>query len=353
MPEVGRRLRARRWASVAAVNLLTLAVMLVAADWGARRLCHAEFEALFSRRARPLLGDLPVEPHPRRGTALKPGYRDDLYRVNADGFRGAELPPDLDRYRLIAAIGDSTTFGWGVGEGEDYPSRLMERLRRSGLPDVYVVNAGVPGYTSSQTLAYLRELLAGPLGVDLVVASVLWNDVWYSTVAEWHPSLLLGQPPAAWRRWLRDHSGLYRCFAVSRAARSDQVDVFNAPAFDRYRSNVEEMARLARRQGTRLILLEPPFDGGRMPKDGLNRFHIRYTRSFFIDLAHRHLDAVAEVAERHGVPVVPHRLSIDSRSRRDLFLDTLHPNAQGNDLMAEDVAAFLIENHVLEDLEVR
>lgn len=61
----------------------------------------------------------------------------------------AERPvKNLDsRGKNIICFGDSITFGYGVGQGEDYPSTLRKMV---GLP---VINAGVDGDTSSEALS--------------------------------------------------------------------------------------------------------------------------------------------------------------------------------------------------------
>lgn len=51
----------------------------------------------------------------------------------------------------IICFGDSLTYGTGASEGMDYPSRLSEMI---GKP---VVNAGVPGDTTSLALLRLEE----------------------------------------------------------------------------------------------------------------------------------------------------------------------------------------------------
>jgi len=46
----------------------------------------------------------------------------------------------------IICFGDSLTFGYGVGGGEDYPSALAKML------DIPVINAGIDGDTSTEAL---------------------------------------------------------------------------------------------------------------------------------------------------------------------------------------------------------
>lgn len=68
---------------------------------------------------------------------------------------GAPDAPNLDSPgTTIVCLGDSITYGVGARPEESYPNRLAERL---GVP---VVNAGVPGDTTTEALARLDEVLA-------------------------------------------------------------------------------------------------------------------------------------------------------------------------------------------------
>jgi lysophospholipase L1-like esterase len=113
------------------------------------------------------------------------GYLDDgLATINDLGLRGArpEVPKPANAVRVLA-IGDSTTFGWGVDDPETYTVQLEVRLR-AAYPgqQVEVVNAGVVSYDLDQTARLLKRV-APVLEPDIVLVGVLWNDLPYEEVS--------------------------------------------------------------------------------------------------------------------------------------------------------------------------
>jgi lysophospholipase L1-like esterase len=120
-------------------------------------------------------------PHPYLSYALQPGYAppDHPNRHNAQGYRGAvdiTVPKPKGEYRIFV-YGGSTTYGTGVGDWRGaYPAQLEEVLKARGYSNVTVVNAGVPGYASWESLIdfELRGLDYDP---DMVLIHHGVNDV--------------------------------------------------------------------------------------------------------------------------------------------------------------------------------
>ena len=82
------------------------------------------------------------------------------FTTNDWGFRCSPFPAEKGAARLLA-IGDSCTFGYGVGDAETWPAQVQNILgageHRKGTEAVEVVNAAVPGYTSYQGLRFLKR----------------------------------------------------------------------------------------------------------------------------------------------------------------------------------------------------
>ncbi len=95
------------------------------------------------------------------GWALRPSTRyvgrdGETITVNDRGYRGSLHPdPPAPGVRRVVMLGDSITFGTGVGDADTFSNRL------DALPKLEVVNLGVDGYGTDQALIRLeREGLA-------------------------------------------------------------------------------------------------------------------------------------------------------------------------------------------------
>jgi len=150
---------------------------------------------------------------------LEPNIRVKAFRnivtVNSLGFRSPEIKEGLP---LIAILGDSVIFGYGVSDSETLPAQL-----KTLLPRYNVLNAGVPGYNIAQEAVTYREKIAA-LDPSLLILVFSFNDVTPATAfldesgvlrpEGWDgiqctlPENILGVLPGAC--FLDQHSSLYR-----------------------------------------------------------------------------------------------------------------------------------------------
>ncbi len=95
------------------------------------------------------------------------GYNRETVTTDANGFRSPALDPARP---VIAVVGDSMAFGFGVEDQETNPARLAQ-----AFPDYSVVNAGVSGYNMEQeVIAY--ETKVAPLDPVMVILEFVIND---------------------------------------------------------------------------------------------------------------------------------------------------------------------------------
>lgn len=136
--------------------------------------------------------------------------------INAQGFRGPDWPARTDR-PLIAVVGDSIVFGWGVEEHESFTGLL-----RTQHPEWDVRGIGISGFAPDQQLLLLRRhgKLRPP---DIVVCVSCQNDVYEASsahayglrkpqfVADGDGVRLVSTPGP--EGWLHAHSLLWRAIA--------------------------------------------------------------------------------------------------------------------------------------------
>jgi len=341
----------RRWL----VCLGTLASLYLLAEIGLRVYLFALApEEKRSKYARP--GDLPPErakyvPHPYLSYALNPGYRsqDGQNRHNSLGFRGDEvaLAKAPGTYRIVC-VGGSTVYDTEI---EDYhasfPAQLQVCLREGGHPEVEVVNGGVGGYTSFETLVdvAMRVLELAP---DLLVIYHNSNDVharlvppeafrfdnsgyrheWWVGDAWWDHSLVLRYFGVQWgfspRNTLEQHTKRVHDEERDFAACIEHND-------SRYFArNTEEMIALARQRSAAVMLTSY----ATCPERGGYAAEPHYRRGFG-----ENDQALKELAARMDVPYFDFaaQMPLDL----ELWADGVHNTAAGARRKAELFAAFI------------
>jgi len=93
-------------------------------------------------------------------------------RTNSDGLRDREYSFDKPKgVTRIVALGDSFTWGWGVGDNEIY-TEVLESL----LPNVEVINLGVAAFATQQEFDYLK-MKGMKYDPDVVILGFCLNDI--------------------------------------------------------------------------------------------------------------------------------------------------------------------------------
>lgn len=117
---------------------------------------------------------------PELGWTGKPNARVRFRRLDFDtvveqdsaGWRRPDPLPPHDPTRRILFLGDSFTWGWGVGQGEVFTDALQRRV----APGTAVYNRGMTAYGTAQEYLLLRRELA-TLHYDDVVLMFFANDL--------------------------------------------------------------------------------------------------------------------------------------------------------------------------------
>ncbi len=170
---------------------------------------------------------------------LKPLIAEKAFRniitTNSLGFRS----PELEKKKpLIAVLGDSITFGYGLADSETLPRRLEEKLNG----EVQILNTAAPGYNLQQETA-TYEYKVARLRSSALVLVFYWNDLKdvEAAVLTSDGNLrphgqeekavtcnpinegVLGMIPG--RCWLDLHSALYRAVKKTVSRRTEQQNL--------------------------------------------------------------------------------------------------------------------------------
>lgn len=253
--------------------------------------------------------------------------------TNRLGLRGPEVEPKAPGEFRILSLGESTTFGIRLPFEETYSARLEDRLSAGPQRSVRVINAGVPGYSLFQGLAYLRHR-GLQLDPDAVLIYFGFNDF------------------------------LPISFRLARDAAADQASggLSDRELFEqRQELSFRLVDALARQSNlVRYLLFETDADLPVMTDDSRVRVPEDDRRRLLAELRdladandlrlaiivpwyrefEDHTAVLREFAAQENVPLVdlPKRLVSLPRARSEYFVDELHPNAAGHELIATHLA---------------
>ena len=267
-----------------------------------------------------------------------PGERELTRRSNALGFRGGEIeqPKPAGRTRIVC-LGGSTTYSDLVDDADAYPAQL-ERILRERQPDrdLDVVNAGVPSYTSAESLANLA-LRVLELSPDVVVLYQAVNDYRTRKYANYdggyahYRKVWDGSLDVTVQSDTDELRGGINPFVQHDPPPTDVPghELLRRSGTDAYRRNLTSFVGLARAHGA-----EPVFV----------TFLVHRTSRFVDELMLRSLDeyneVMRELGAEHGVTVIDLAASLDPEG---LFGDPVHMNAKGTLQKARVVAKGLLD----------
>lgn len=301
---------------------------------------------------------------PDLGYRLRPGIDAEARGVhvvtNSLGLRGPEVPrtPASGTERVLV-MGDSVAFGFRLEQGETFPVLLEQELEQRDGGSWEVLNGGVEGYNTVNELAYLRSSLLDLQPKTIVVVFNL-NDFDYGPVMGPMGVLTLDQSQRVssdslsmrsefWLllRWLvatqgRVWTGQGPAPTVTPAPGDESpfspfdrfVSVlrkkyYDAPTDERWQRMVDalrDMAALCRERGIRLVIAIVP-DGDQV---GVAAADLTPQKK------------LAEVCDTLALDCIDLRPSFVAARSPMLYLDIMHPNAEGQRIMARDVAAHLL-----------
>ena len=295
--------------------------------------------------------------------------------INAKGYRGpnisVEKPPGVTR---IVVLGASSVFDQNVSDTlEDnlrsWPHRVQAILQSSGFGTVEVINAGVPGHNSANSLGRLYTQL-WHYEPDYVLIYHGWNDIKYwrrlAVTAE-QPlirqisTLDTGDNPFMNYRgaldrflgrsqfYIRLRSQYFRWryrpdFEGAQPNGQAPAGEFGELGPRQFRLNIALLIEASRAIGANPVLLtqatlvtadSPPADRERIGYHYQALSHDALVRAF--DRTYR---TIRELADETGTPVIDVATSLNGHS--DWFADHVHTSETGSAALARVVAEGLV-----------
>ncbi len=260
--------------------------------------------------------------------------------TNQDGFRATGItvkkPPGALR---ILCIGDSVTFGGGcISDNETYPYYLQCRLNE-GYPHrkIQVINAGCPGYTSVQGLELLKRkgLSYNP---DIIIVGFVHHehllapktDLQQMTSApesvRYIKSLLYRSSFYLMLRRIIAPSTLSMSYLAGASSEPNGEMIMRVPV-EYYNKTLQEFIDLATREKIALIFLNLPNPDG-----------------FTQQQENEYLVALKEIMDRNKCYFIDLHMELcryEGNYGVTLMQDFVHPNAQGNYVMAGTIDEYV------------
>lgn len=282
-----------------------------------------------------LLWDMPEGERREQGVTV---------HVNSHGMRAKEfVTPKPRNLHRVLAIGDSSVYGFGVEDDQVFTQVLEKHFDGK----VEVLNAGVGGYSTVQSLRFLYKKL-DIIQPDLLIIGNLWSDNNFDSFVD--KELL--EAYAGKREPLT--RGVYRYMSYSRLFRS--IDYLVRPAqrpetankltwmpghgkpdgrrrveLNDYASNLDRMSKMMVSRGGEVLFLtlanRQDVEGGGGPFAAWDPY-----RQAMRDTAARYGSDVLEVAPLFKAS----GLSGDA-----LFWDQMHPTAEGHKRIGDALAKML------------
>jgi lysophospholipase L1-like esterase len=293
-----------------------------------------------------------------------PKYRRGKTYHNSLGYRNGEFPAKKPEgvFRIVL-LGGSSTYNIGIDDNNKTWAAQLERILRDkyGYKNVEVINAGVGGYNSWETLINL-EFRVLDVDPDLIIEYEGTNDVHARFV---DPASYRGDDSGRRKQWdppsifFLEHSALFRvilrkldvteqvgignfitprdtAYGPVSVAKRDPMGLLDANPPVYFRRNLNNMVAIAKANGVEILFSTWAYS------PNLNDYASTpyYQRGF-----EENNDVVKEVALENGIPLFD--FSAVMPKDRKYWRDGRHVNALGAEKMAELFAEYLHENGLI------
>lgn len=310
--------------------------------------------------------DQHIEPDQAWGLKSDSQITGRIIEISPLGYRGEEvLIPKPAGVLRIVVLGGSAVFDIFATEGQDWPSRVQDLLSAAGSTQVDVVNAGVPGHASFDSLGRLYSEI-WLLEPDIVLLYNAWNDIKYiDRIGPSSPLISLVEPANAGRDPFQHYRGrLDRWMSVSQIyvklrtryylakhrvglegviPEGTEINHDRRMGLRQFRLNVELFVDAARNLGVQPVLLtQATLVAASNDAEARKRIVYEYQGLDHDALSGAFDDCnnvIRSVAREKDALILD--LAADLNGRVDLFEDHVHLSRAGSEVLAKSVAKFL------------
>lgn len=261
--------------------------------------------------------------------------------INSRGTRGPEfeIPKPRGVVRVLS-IGDSSTFGWGLSDEETY-SRLLEKKLNAAGRKVEVINAGCNGWGYPQLKSFFKHYgRAFEADYLLIAGANYWTDFTEEASPEFKRSMkrrvllknVVRRSAIYHFIFERQMSVLYfrlrARFVPLDPTKEKNVSAQTYDPLKQIDKELRELVELARTNGVRPVMLTIPPNSW-------------FTNKLAVDI----LETRRKVCGEAGVPEVNLSRTNWPPAGKEFYLegDAVHPNAAGNEAVAEELGALFKE----------
>jgi lysophospholipase L1-like esterase len=278
---------------------------------------------------------------------------------NSLGLRNREVERKKEKQFRIFYLGDSLVFSGDTSSGKLYTQVIEEKLNQqeARAKDFEVVNAGVPGYTTYQELEFLK-IYGLKMEPDLVVLGFALNDVYFKYLHKPSKTELLGNEPTIGLYRFNPYSFPGNLFSRSYLAHSlvyqlenlinskirgsyfpfeHRLDFYLAwkdYGWAKTRKLIGEMKSLLDELRIPLIVVVYPVS------DQVDDKYLVKNREYVLLPQKK----IKEIGAEYHIPTLDLTEIIYENGGEELFVDYLHLNHKGNEIVAETVSDYLEEH---------
>lgn len=291
-----------------------------------------------------------VSPIDRREYVLKKNVTYDesngiKYQTNEKGLRGEGVPYESkeNTYRVLM-LGDSYLFGWGLKEENTLPIKLEKLLNKNPLQDntgYEIINGGIYGYNTVQELEFFRKE-GYKYKPNLVILYFVMNDMEPQWSAPRHPKYEYEYCES----WFFDHiiRRVNEWYARKTGDKSPKFTVY------RNRHNTEYLRALDNETYKWQSCSQAIRDLAKELKRRNIDFYVFIMPSIEEDFGKysfcRIHSKIKDLCKDNGIKVMDLLdFFIDKDAKVfQISKDDAHPNSKANDLIAEEIYKYLVNN---------